>query len=84
MTATGSSMAALDVDTRAPLDFDFRCYFLHRPRVQLYRRIDRRCEQMAVGGLFEVRAHVCLVLLMLHLLMQAGARGGERRASCRT
>lgn len=33
--------------------FDFQCYFLHRPRAALYKRIERRCEQMCQEGLLE-------------------------------
>ena len=53
--STGATMAALDIDESAPLDFDFRCFFLHRPRVELYRRIDLRCEQMVQRGLLQAR-----------------------------
>ena len=52
---TGGTMAALDIDEAAPLDFDFRCFFLHRPRIDLYRRIDLRCEQMVARGLLQVK-----------------------------
>jgi hypothetical protein len=27
-------------------DVDFRCFFLHGPRMKMYRRVDRRCEEM--------------------------------------
>ena len=33
-----------------------RCFFLDRPRTQLFERIDLRVEQMVAGGLLEVRA----------------------------
>lgn len=33
--------------------YDFRCWFLHRPREVLYARIDQRCEQMVEQGLIE-------------------------------
>ena len=36
-----------------PLHFDFRCWFIHRPRDVLYRRIEQRCEQMISNGLVE-------------------------------
>lgn len=52
---TGRTLAEQDLDTSAPLDYDFRCFFLNRPRMELYRRIDERCEQMVIGGLLEVR-----------------------------
>ena len=38
----------------APLDFDFRPFFLHRRREHLYRRIDARCEEMVQRGLLQV------------------------------
>ncbi|MCB1213653.1 MAG: tRNA (adenosine(37)-N6)-dimethylallyltransferase MiaA [Chlamydiia bacterium] len=34
-------------------DIDFRCWYLHRPRESLYRRIDERCDQMIEDGLIE-------------------------------
>lgn len=52
--ATRRPLAELDLDTEAPLDYDFRCFFLNRPRVELYRRIDARCEEMVVSGLLQV------------------------------
>ena len=33
-------------------DYDFICWFLHRPRDVLYRRIEQRCEEMVAQGLF--------------------------------
>jgi tRNA dimethylallyltransferase len=33
--------------------YDFRCWFLHRPREVLYQRIDQRCDQMIDQGLVE-------------------------------
>ncbi|BBN18495.1 tRNA dimethylallyltransferase [Marchantia polymorpha subsp. ruderalis] len=38
-SATGCSNAP-------QLDYDFQCYFLYRERMDLYRRIDQRCEEM--------------------------------------
>ena len=57
--SSGSTLAALDIDESAPLDFDFRCFFLHRPRADLYRRIDLRCEQMLQSGLLQARDLEC-------------------------
>lgn len=37
----------------ADLDFDFRCFFLSAPRMELYERIDSRCEEMVAGGLLQ-------------------------------
>jgi tRNA dimethylallyltransferase len=56
--ATGQPRSQLNLDTSAPLEYDFRCFFLDRPRVNLYRRIDLRCEQMLQGGMLQVRMHV--------------------------
>jgi tRNA dimethylallyltransferase len=33
--------------------FDFRCFFLHRPKEYLYERIEKRCEQMLAHGLLQ-------------------------------
>ncbi len=38
---------------RKPQHFDFRCWFLHRPKDKLYERIDRRCERMLKEGFLE-------------------------------
>ena len=69
--ATRRPLAELDLDTEAPLDYDFRCFFLNRPRVELYRRIDARCEEMVVNGLLQVafpptthRAAFCFALTL--------------------
>lgn len=35
------------------LDYDFRCFFLCPPRMDLYRRIDQRCEDMVADGLLQ-------------------------------
>ena len=56
--ATGQPRSKLNLDTRAPLDYDFRCFYLDRPRVSLYRRIDLRCEQMLQNGMLQVHMHV--------------------------
>ena len=38
-------------------NYDFRCWFLHRPKEQLYKRIEKRCEKMiAAGFIDEVKA----------------------------
>lgn len=34
-----------------PVNFDFRCWFIHRPKEKLHERIDRRCDQMLENGL---------------------------------
>lgn len=33
------------------LDYDFQCYFMYTQRMDLYRRIDQRCEEMLTGSL---------------------------------
>lgn len=38
---------------RKPQNYDFRCWFLFRPREQLYRRIENRCDKMLEDGLLE-------------------------------
>ena len=41
---------------RKPQNYDFHCWFLHRPKDKLYERIDHRCERMLKEGfLDEVR-----------------------------
>ncbi len=54
LLVSGRPLAELDVDTAAPFDFNFRCFFLNCDRVQLYRRIDGRCEEMVTRGLLQV------------------------------
>jgi len=52
----GKTLKELNLNETAPLDYDFRCYFLSRPREELYRRIDARVEDMMLNGLIaEVR-----------------------------
>ena len=52
LAVTGQPRAANNLDVSAPLDYDFRCYFLApKERVDLYRSIDLRCEEMLLGGL---------------------------------
>lgn len=44
-------------ERETPLNYDFRCWFLFRPREHLYSRIEKRCDKMlAEGFLDEVRA----------------------------
>jgi tRNA dimethylallyltransferase len=38
---------------RKPQNFDFHCWFIHRPKESLYRRIERRCDRMIEEGLIE-------------------------------
>lgn len=42
---------------RRPQNYDFRCWFLHRPKDKLYERIDQRCDKMLQDGFIdEVRS----------------------------
>lgn len=41
-----TAMSELSIDTQKCLDYDFRCFFLHRPRIEIYHRIEQRCENM--------------------------------------
>ncbi len=50
----GTPLTQQDIELDTPLDYDARCFFLHRDRVELYRRIDARCEDMMLGGLVQV------------------------------
>ena len=43
---------------RKPLNFDFRCWFLYRPRDHLYRLIDKRCDQMIIEGFLDEVEHL--------------------------
>lgn len=38
---------------RKPQNYDFRCWFLCRPREILYQRIDERCDKMIAEGFLE-------------------------------
>lgn len=57
ITLTGKKVSKLPWGARQkPQNYDFHCWFLHRPRDQLYKRIDSRCDEMlAAGFLDEVR-----------------------------
>ena len=54
LLSTGRPLGELNLDVEAPLDYDFRCFFLNRSRLELYRRIDARVEAMVCGGLLQV------------------------------
>lgn len=49
----GKPLADQDLNAQRLPDYDCRCFFLHRPRGQLYRRIDGRVEDMVAGGLLQ-------------------------------
>lgn len=38
---------------RKPQNYDFHCWFLHRPKEKLYERIDRRCDKMLKEGFLD-------------------------------
>ncbi|MEM1282459.1 MAG: tRNA (adenosine(37)-N6)-dimethylallyltransferase MiaA [Chlamydiota bacterium] len=54
---TGEKVSSLSwKDRRQPQNYDFRCWFLNRPKELLYERINKRCDNMvAKGFLDEVR-----------------------------
>lgn len=58
VTLTGKKVSKLSWKSRCkPQNYDFRCWFLFRPRESLYKRIDQRCEEMVTAGfLDEVKA----------------------------
>lgn len=43
------SSVAFEEITSKDLDYDFICFFLSSPRVDLYRSLDLRCEDMLLG-----------------------------------
>lgn len=57
ITLTGKKVSKLSWKSRhRPLNYDFRCWFLYRPKEHLYRLIDKRCESMlGLGFLDEVK-----------------------------
>ncbi|MFN0065211.1 MAG: tRNA (adenosine(37)-N6)-dimethylallyltransferase MiaA, partial [Chlamydiales bacterium] len=51
---TGERVSSLRWQRDHPLpDYDYHCWFLHRPRKQLYQAIEARCEQMLECGLID-------------------------------
>lgn len=54
VTLTGGKVSKLSWKRDQPKsDYDFRCWFLHRPKEALYPRIDARCEYMLDLGLID-------------------------------
>lgn len=54
ITLTGKKVSKLSWKARIkPQGYDFRCWFLHRPREHLYKMIDVRCETMLANGFLE-------------------------------
>lgn len=59
-------------ERRRPQNFDFHCWFLHRPKPKLYERIDERCDRMLVDGLVkEVETLIGMGLRENHSASQA-------------
>lgn len=51
---TGEKVSQINWKNRLiPKGYDFRCWFLNRPRSTLYRRIEDRCDKMLAHGLLE-------------------------------
>lgn len=54
ITLTGKKVSKLSwKGRRKPLNYDFRCWFLHRPKDILYHRIEKRCDRMIHAGLLD-------------------------------
>lgn len=51
---SGKPLPEQDIRLTNTLRYDVRAFFLYRPRMNLYRRIDARCEQMLLAGLVQV------------------------------
>lgn len=52
ITLSGKKVSQLSWKGRkTPQNYDFRCWFLHRPRERLYEIINQRCEEMIQQGL---------------------------------
>ncbi|MBA2729042.1 MAG: tRNA (adenosine(37)-N6)-dimethylallyltransferase MiaA [Parachlamydiaceae bacterium] len=58
MTLTGEKVSSMAWSSRRhPQNYDFRCWFLNRPRESLYHRIEKRCMKMLEEGFIdEVKA----------------------------
>lgn len=54
MTLTNKKVSKLSwKGRRRPQNYDFRCWFLHRPKDKLYERINKRCDKMLMEGFLE-------------------------------
>lgn len=54
IAVTGLNVSSLPQQKDADEDiFDFYCYFLHRPKDELHKRIELRCEAMLESGFIE-------------------------------
>ena len=79
VTLTGKKVSKLSwKGRRKPQNYDFRCWFLHRPRERLYHRIEERCDRMIANGLLEEVAR--LDLLGLRQNTSAAQAIGYRQA----
>jgi tRNA dimethylallyltransferase len=51
---TGKNVSKLSWKNRVlPQNYEFHCWFLYRPRENLYRLVDKRCEKMVEEGLLD-------------------------------
>jgi tRNA dimethylallyltransferase len=56
---TGKKVSKLSWKGRhKPQNYDFRCWFLHRPRELLYHRIEQRCDRMIADGFLDEVIHL--------------------------
>jgi tRNA dimethylallyltransferase len=54
ITLTGKKVSKLSwTSRRKPQNYDFRCWFLTRPKNVLHERIDTRCDQMLQAGFLD-------------------------------
>jgi len=54
ITLTGKKVSKLSWTSRhKPQNYDFKCWFLHRPKDSLYHMIEKRCEEMLKKGFLE-------------------------------
>lgn len=54
LTLTGKKVSKLSwKGRRRPQNYDFHCWFLFRPRENLYKRIELRCDEMVAAGFLE-------------------------------
>lgn len=59
MALTNKKVSKLSWKSRhKPMNYDFHCWFLHRPKEILYSRIEKRCEKMIEQGFLEEVAHL--------------------------
>jgi len=54
ITLTGKKVSKLSwKGRRKPQNYDFHCWFLHRPKENLYKRIEERCDRMLEEGFLD-------------------------------